>query len=1273
MKRQTNYYALMRLLVCCLIGISSLWSYAATEVTIGDLKYELDDATKEATVMCLVSENVTSVTIPEKVSYDASEYSVTSIGYSAFKGYIGLTSLSIPNSVNSIGNYAFEGCSGLKKLTIEDGETVLSLGYQHNTYYNSDSGLFDDCPLESIYLGRNLIVDKGSLYCLPFSFKTTLTSLTIGNSVTSIGNYAFYKCSGLTSLTIGNSVTSVGDYAFYYCSGLTSLTIPNSVTLVGGGAFKGCSGLKNLIIEDGEKELSLGYNDTGKGLFYDCPLESVYLGRDLNYRTGQEYGHSPFYLKTTLTSLTIGNSVTLIRECAFYNCSGLTSLTIGNSVTSIGSDAFSGCSGLTSLTISNSVTTISQFAFQGCSGLISLTIPNSVTNINHWAFNGCTGIKNLVIEDGEKELYLGYNPDYPSATGLFYHCPLESVYLGRNLIYESGVNYGYSPFYSKTTLTSLTIGNSVTSIGDYAFYYCSGLTELTIGNSVTTIGEYAFSGCSGLTKVSFASIDSLCRISFGNFTSNPLYYAHQLYIDDKEVTSVIIPETIFSIGNYTFCGCSNLTEVTIPNSVTSISGSAFNGCSNLSTIKTYSYVIEGIENCGLPKSTNVFLLTQDDGKYDLSNINLLYFDKVLVEKEGIKYSLVTAPDFFEFTNCLASDAGCFLVQTDKDCIAKDPRHCEYSYFKGENIGDKLASDEGFSFIPSKYHVENVFTCIDEGIEFSKEVSLSSAGTLFDKVGLQDIEKVDKLKITGDLNGTDIMTINRMKSLKWLDISDANIVAGGTTYRENLKTENDVIGSYFFNDVELKVLKLSNSANVIDQNAFKGMNSLVSVEIGSQTIEIRESAFSGCSKFGELTIPASVTSVGNYAFDNCYSLKKLTIEDEEKSLSLGYNYYSSSSTGQGLFYDCPLEKVYLGRNLSYSYSPFSSKITLTSLTIGNSVTSIGASAFSGCNGLTSLNIGDSVTSIGSSAFSGCSGLIELSIPNFVTTINSSVFSGCSGLKSLTIPNYVTTIGESAFSGCSGLIEVIIPNSVTSIGSSAFSSCYSLTKATFGSLESLCKINFGNEYSNPLFYAHHLYIDGVEVTSILVPEDIHSIGTYTFINCTELTDLTLPNSVSSIGSWAFNGCARLRNIIIEDGEKELSLGYNSYSSSSSTKGKGLFYDCPLETLYLGRNLSYEKGSNYGYSPFYSKNILTSLTIGNLVTSIGESAFYGCSSLISLTIGDSVTSIGSSAFSGCSGLTSLTIGNSVTSIGSSVFSCCSDLTELTIPNSVTSIGSS
>ena len=141
----------------------------------------------------------------------------------------------------------------------------------------------------------------------------------------------------------------------------------------------------------------------------------------------------------------------------------------------------------------------------------------------------------------------------------------------------SVTSIGYSAFWGCSGLKSVTIGNSVTSIGGYAFYQCTSLTSMTIPNNVTTIGKYAFDGCSGLTSVHISDLSAWCNIDFKNH-SNPLYYAHHLYLNEMEIIDLVVPNSVTSIGNSAFSGCSGLTSVTIPESVTSIGESAFSGC-----------------------------------------------------------------------------------------------------------------------------------------------------------------------------------------------------------------------------------------------------------------------------------------------------------------------------------------------------------------------------------------------------------------------------------------------------------------------------------------------------------------------------------------------------------------------------------------------------------------------------------------------------------------------------------------------------------------------
>ena len=432
-----------------------------------------------------------------------------------------------------------------------------------------------------------------------------------GYEVAHISTGAFRYCDGLTSITIPDSVTSIGEEAFFRCTGLTSITIPDSVTSIGGAAFRDCIGLTSVNIGDGVTSI-------GEYAFEDC---------------------------ANLTSITIPDSVTNIGDYAFSNCYDLTSITISNNIVNMGTYVFSGCNSLESvvlpdsitviedgtfkfceklksISMSNNVTNIGPYAFDLCKSLEEINIPESVVEIGNEAFNRCTSLsdihyggsyfsrKNINIGDTNDYLLnatwhygkietLRYEYNNENFTAIVVECVPDitenveippTLFKGNNEYIVTGIDNRV--FANFGGLTGVSIPNTIKTIGAYVFNNCTALKSITIPDSVTTIGERAFSYCEALTSVTLGGgLSSIGPTTFLYCTklSDVVLKEGVSFISDYmfvrcSITHIKIPRSVEYIGYRAFERCFDLEEIIIYNTLTEIQPDAFASCTSLADV-----------------------------------------------------------------------------------------------------------------------------------------------------------------------------------------------------------------------------------------------------------------------------------------------------------------------------------------------------------------------------------------------------------------------------------------------------------------------------------------------------------------------------------------------------------------------------------------------------------------------------------------------------------------------------------------------------------------
>ena len=1208
--------------------------------------------------MVFFSCGLTSIEIPN---------SVTIIGDKAFRYCSNLSSITIGNSVTSIGNDVFSECPKLTSVTLNSNaiasKTYTSsanlkniFGEQITEYILGDDIIsignyaFYDClGLTSVTIGNSLTSIGEDAFCKC----TGLTSITIPNSAISIENNAFYQCTSLTSAVIGNSVTSIGDYAFYKCTSLTSIEFPNSVKSIGKSAFGSCFKLTSVTIPNSVTSI-------GNYAFDSCSrLTSIIVAEGNTIYDSRNNCNAIIETATNTlirgcNSTTIPNSVTSIGHDAFYKCFGLTSVEIPNSVTSIGEEAFNYCNDLTSVVwkakncslpsktsscpfygvrtqitsfiFGNEVENIPDYLCFEMNKLTSIEIPNSVTSIGTQAFSNCTGLTNVHISDFAAWCRIAFSS--LSSNPLYYagHLYMNSTEINDIVIPDIITNIGGYAFSGYTGLTSITIPNSVTSIGELAFYGCSGLTSVTIPNSVKSIGGAAFQNCSGLKSIELSrkAPPTLGESVFYNCSNSLIYVPCGTLDTYKQYWSDYADRICYR--QYTVTGEANLKEAgyfTIP-TATPCGDGVISANSNYG----YHFVQWSDGDISNPRA---FQLTQDT--------------TFTAEFAKNIYTITAASDNAEYGSVTGGKTAEYLDEIMLTATAQNGHHFEYWLSGKTKYNDNpltVIAQEDATY--TAYFAWNVYTLtinanLSQGYvtaptqaEFMQEVKMTATplyGYEFVQWndGVKDNPRMIRLTqdttftaefsiaqytISTAVNDEARGTVTEDQKAEHLTSVELTATANygyhfeywesdGKQYTSNpltvTVTDNALYTAYFF-------------PNTYNINVYSGNSSMGSVsapqhaeylDLVTLTANPKEGYHFSQWNDGNIDNPRTIVLVQDTTFTAEFAYDRTGTCGKDFALVWSYDPMKKTLTisNAGAFTE----------NMNYGVE---APKEMQELVIDDGVTSIGAGAFKGCSSLQRVTIGNSVTSIGNSAFAGCSNLKSVTLNS--NALVSNAYTSSFNLKSIfgeqvteyIIGEDIISIGNYAFCDCSNLTSVSIGNGVTSIGSSAFYGCKGLTSVHISNLAAWCHTTFSSNVSNPLYYAHHLYLNNTEITELTIPNSVTSIGNYAFNGCTNITSATIPNSVASIGDDAFNGCTGL----------------------------------------------------------------TSVTVGNNVTSIGNTAFGGCSGLKSITLPHSVTSIGHGAFSDCSGLTSFDIPDGVIGLGQYIFSGCTSLQTISIPKSVNTI---
>ena len=1178
----------------------------------------------------------------------------------------------MPSEELYVDNVNIEGC--VYDVYLNKKEAILNTSdYSGGSEYIVKDGM--------TYNGEEYLITGIGNRC--FFDKSVLETVSLPSTITSLGLYCFGNCTSLTEITLPESLTTLGDYCFSGCS-FSTITLPQNVISVGSNCFYNCSKMTTLLVDAIEPPVcpnGIGLSTDNVTLF--VPSESITKYKEdavwgqFTIMPKEEYSFKEEVVGDLKYKLFNYNNVASVIANGYDKPSAYTipsSITAsdGNSytVTAIDNGAFKDCSSITGITLPNTIVRLGDQCFAGCGSITTITIPNGITTWGEYCFSGCTSLKEINFEDGLESL----------GDRTFYGCSsLKSVTIPdciTTIGEECFANCDNLKSMLLTSATPPTCNNSLGLAEDATIYVESSLVETYTTADVWkdyTIsaregfpgGEYTSDGY----KYIFYPYSLKATLIANNYNNNATFTVPSSFVKDGTTY------TVNAIGDDCFSGCGNVTEIVINDNIESIAANGFDGCSNLNTLmmngstppssstavtlpnnaviyveEDYLTTYQANETWKLNtiKSKNEYAgqeETVNTFKYRLypyakeATLIANGYDKPsaytipssITASDGNTYT-VTAIDENAFKDCGSITgitlpntivrlgdqcfAGCGSITTitipngittwGEYCFSGCTSLKEINFEDGlESLGDRTFY--GCSSLKSVTIPDCITTIGEEcfaNCDNLKSMLLTSATppTCNNSLGLAEDATIYVESSLVDIYNT-------------ADVWQNYTIAAREGYPAGEYTTSDGY-KYIYYPYSLKATLIANNYN---SNATFTVPKSFEKDGETYTVNaIGENCFTGCDFINEIAIPSNINSVAANCFDGCNALKSVMMEGATPPSSTSVIYlpnsaviyvddanlqaYKASDTWNQNAIKSKME--YAGQEveeggfkyLLYPYAgeacllqnnydkpePISIPSTFTSGGKTYTVTAIGNDCFKDCARITSITIPESVIRLGDQCFAGCSGITAITIPNSITSWGEYCFLGCGGLKDITLSDGLTSIGKYAFYNCGALKAITIPESITSIGEGVFADCYEMEKILMTSATPpTCSGGLGLR----------------DEAKVYVPEDVVDIyqGTDYWNSCNIVSRAEYP-----MGDYVIGG---LKYTLYPYSQKA-TLVANNYSDTK--------IDIPGSVTYDGVSYTVEK--------------------------IADNCFYGCENLTEVILPETIVSIGDNCFGECKALTTV-----------------------------------